>query len=96
MAYKNLDFKFISLKEYTQMDEIRSLFKSCTNLNSYIDIDNLQKPTKFYIIKSNNDEDIHKAIKYGIWTSTYFTNNHLSKQWFYSSANGADVYLFYR
>ena len=29
------------------------------------------KNAEFYIIRSTCDDDIHKSIKYGVWTSTH-------------------------
>ena len=44
------------------MAKIRNYFKSCKNCNPYMDnIENLHKASKFFIIRSNNDEDIHKV-----------------------------------
>lgn len=34
---------------------------------------------KSYVIRSNNDDDIHKAIKYGVWCSTPPNNEMLDK-----------------
>lgn len=36
------------------------------------------KNGKFIIIKSNSEEDIHKSIKYGVWTSTLYGNKILN------------------
>lgn len=32
------------------------------------------KNAQFYIIRSTCDDDIHKSIKYGVWTSTHRNN----------------------
>lgn len=32
------------------------------------------KDAEFFILRSTCDDDIHKAIKYGFWTSTHGTN----------------------
>ena len=34
---------------------------------------------KCYVVRSNNDDDIHKAIKYSIWTSTPKNNTLLDE-----------------
>merc|ERR1712060_116518 len=37
--------------------------------------------TKFFVIKSYTEVDVHRSIKYGIWCSTIRGNNRLSKAW---------------
>ena len=62
MNFQNLNFQYIQLKDYSNINNIRNQFPSCKNLNAYIDMETISKHTKFYIIRSNNDEDIHKVI----------------------------------
>ncbi|NDW60492.1 YTH domain-containing protein, partial [Yangia sp. PrR004] len=39
-------------------------------------------PSAFaYILRSNNDDDIHKSIKYGIWTSSKENNEKLNAKY---------------
>lgn len=47
------------------------------------------------MLRSNNDDDIHKAVKYGIWTSTPKNNEILNKAYEECLAKNEDVYLFY-
>lgn len=58
--------------------------------------------SKFYIIKSFTEEDVHKAIKYGIWSSTAKGNQILDAAWQECEREAtehlgedADVYLFF-
>jgi len=44
-------------------------------------------------MRSNNDDDVQKAIKYSIWTSTPSNNQKLSDAW--EQRGNRDVYLFY-
>jgi len=37
------------------------------------------KPARFFVLRSSNDDDIHKAIKYNLWTSTPNNNIFLEK-----------------
>lgn len=51
------------------MEEIVEVFPHLKNVNKGIDIKSIKK-ARCLVLRSNNDDDIHKAIKYGIWTST--------------------------
>jgi hypothetical protein len=44
-------------------------FKSLRDLNQ-IDLDEYLRNSDFYIIRSKKLDDVHKAIKYGVWTSS--------------------------
>lgn len=48
-----------------------------------------------YVIRSNNDDDVHKAIKYGIWTSVPGNNVKLNAAWEKAQELNVDVYLFF-
>lgn len=57
---------------------------------------------KFFIIKSYTEEDVHKAVKYGIWSSTAAGNKVLDAAFCeleeFKKENAdqeADVYLFF-
>jgi hypothetical protein len=47
------------------------------------------------VIRSGNDDNIHKAIKYGIWTTTYRNKNKLDQYWRDYLENKVDTYLFF-
>ena len=44
-------------------------------------IDYINKKTSVFIIKGFTEEDIHKAIKYNLWSSTNFGNNKLNNEY---------------
>lgn len=50
---------------------------------------------KFYIIKSFTEEDIHKSIKYGVWSSSKKGNSILSKAFKKTKEKSSFVYLFF-
>ena len=50
---------------------------------------------KFFIIKSFSEEDIHKSIKYGVWSSSKYGNNLLSNAFNITKEKGSFVYLFF-
>jgi hypothetical protein len=49
----------------------------------------------FFIIKSFSEEDVHKAIKYNVWTSTQNGNQTLSNAYKIAKERGGDVFLFF-
>jgi len=51
--------------------------------------------SQFYVIKSFSEEDVHKSIKYGLWTSTKSGNYTLNNAFRITSQNGGYVYLFF-
>ena len=55
----------------------------------------IDEKSQFYIIKSFSDEDVHKSIKYGLWTSTKSGNYTLNNSFRITSQNGGYVYLFF-
>ena len=74
--YQNqvLDLKFRKLEKYTDLSKIKLMFESATHVNDpYFDTDSLHDAV-FYILRSTCDDDIHKSIKYGLWTSTHRNN----------------------
>lgn len=58
------------------MASIAEAFPHLAKVNSEYDISGV-KYAKCFVLRSNNDDDIHKAIKYGIWTSTPQNNDNL-------------------
>jgi hypothetical protein len=50
---------------------------------------------KFFIIKSFDEEDIHKSIKYGIWSSSKNGNKVLSEAFNITKERSSFVYLFF-
>lgn len=49
----------------------------------------------FYVIKSFSEEDVHKAIKYNVWTSTKSGNQTLNNSFRLARERGGHVYLFF-
>ena len=88
--------EFVSCTDYKTLKEIT---KSFPQLQSVIDSENLEtekiKNSYSFILRSNNDDDIHKAIKYGIWSSTPQNNEMLSNIFKKAQEEQKDIYLFY-
>jgi hypothetical protein len=51
--------------------------------------------SKFFVIKSFNEEDVHKAIKYSLWSSTKAGNKTLSEAFAETKEKGGEVYLIF-
>lgn len=55
----------------------------------------VKKGSIYFIIKSFNIENIHKSIKYGVWSTTYSGNIIFDKAFALAQSRGAEVYLFF-
>merc|ERR1712151_212978 len=55
----------------------------------------LSDASEYFVIKSFSEEDIHKAIKYNLWSSTKTGNKTLDESYKNTSAKGAFTYLFF-
>ncbi len=64
---------FESAEKYDDEDEIRNSFQSLALFNHKIDTRDFPN-AQFFVVRSKNRDDIHKAMKYGVWTSSYYNN----------------------
>merc|ERR1711976_794776 len=55
----------------------------------------LDNKSHFFIIKSFSEEDVHKAIKYNVWTSTKSGNQTLHSAYQMAEEKGGQVYLLF-
>ena len=51
--------------------------------------------SSFYVIKSFSEEDVHKSIKYGVWSSSNNGNQTLTNSFTLSKEKNGSVYLFF-
>ncbi len=51
--------------------------------------------SQFFVIKSFSEEDVHKAIKYNVWSSTKTGNQTLDNSYKHTTEKGGEVYLLY-
>jgi len=49
----------------------------------------------FFVIKSFSEEDVHKAIKFNVWSSTKSGNQALNNAYKLAKSQGGEVYLFF-
>jgi len=55
----------------------------------------LNANSRFFVIKSFSEEDVHKSIKYGVWSSSKNGNLTLNDAFNSSHEKGGEVYLFF-
>jgi hypothetical protein len=58
-------------------------------------VESLNENSLFFVIKSFSEEDVHKAVKYNLWTSTKTGNQTLSNSYKIAKEKGGHVYLFF-
>ena len=58
-------------------------------------IDSINSNSKFFVIKSFSEEDVHKSIKYNVWSSSKDGNLTLSNAFRITEENKGNVYLFF-
>ncbi len=55
----------------------------------------IDENSQFFVIKSFSEEDVHKSIKYNVWSSTKTGNQTLNSAYKMTSDKGGHVYLFF-
>ncbi len=55
----------------------------------------IDEKSQFFVIKSFSEEDVHKSIKYNVWSSTKAGNQTLNSAYKMTSEKGGHVYLFF-
>ena len=75
----------------------------CSKYRNLIDInqrndklaESIDQNCKFFVIKSFNEEDVHKSIKYNVWSSSKNGNLTLSNAFNITKEKNGSVYLFF-
>ena len=88
---------------YHQQMLYRTEMYICSKYRNLIDInqknaklyENLNPNCKFFVIKSFSEEDIHKSIKYNVWSSSKNGNLTLSNAFNLTKEKNANVYLLF-
>lgn len=80
-------------KHDSAMDPTLNKLKSSNAYNPKA-FDLTAKNARFFVIKSYSEDDIHRAIKYGVWCSTEHGNKRLDSAYKEREGKGP-VYLFY-
>ena len=66
----NKKWTYKEARDYDDFDSIVEMFPHLSQINSSNPDVILNKNKIGLIIRSANDDNVHKAIKYGIWTTT--------------------------
>ena len=88
---------------YQQQILYRTEMYICSKYRQLIDInqrnmkliDSLNSNSKFFVIKSFSEEEVHKSIKYNVWSSSKDGNLTLSNAFRITEENKGNVYLFF-
>ena len=88
---------------YQQQILYRTEMYICSRYRHLIDInqknskliDSINANSKFFVIKSFSEEDVHKSIKYNVWSSSKDGNLTLSNAYRITEENKGNVYLFF-
>lgn len=83
-------------KNYKSLDDIIKSFPHLQSLKSVEEKDfSTVRDAVCVVMRSNNDDDIHKAIKYGVWCSTPPNNETLQKTFEEAEKEKKEIFLFY-
>jgi len=76
---------------------ISSMYKQLLDLNiKNVELyQKIDSNSKFFVIKSFSEEDVHKSIKYGVWSSSKNGNLTLNNAFNMAKEKNGDVYLFF-
>lgn len=92
-VFKN---QFLRLEEYSNLESVRRCFDPLEFVNeSSLRTEELQQ-SKAVVIRSKTYDDIHKAMKYGVWTSSRDKNERLNQLYKECLANKQRLLLFFR
>ncbi len=95
--YQNevLEVPLKKLEKYEDYAKIKLIFESCEGMNDMnFDLHKIPNAS-FFILRSTCDDDLHKAIKYGVWTSTHRNNVMLNEAFKRCKKKGIPLYLFF-
>ena len=72
-------------------------YKNLLDINSknYSIFEKITENDKFFVIKSFTEEDIHKSMKYGVWSSSKNGNKILDNNYKLCEKKNANVFLFF-
>lgn len=73
----------------------KNTYKNLANVNSP-DFSLEIKKARFFVIKSFTEDDVHKSMKYVVWSSTNEGNKRLNEAFASSLSEKIPVFLFFR
>jgi len=90
--------EFPRAKSYAELPLIIDAFPHLKDLNNpEFDVESISPNAQFYIMRSSNDDNVHKAVKYHKWSTTAHVKNVLKKSWKKFEEDGAEpeIYLIF-
>lgn len=90
---ESMIFEPSSASDYTSASSIE-FEKPCDNpRESHSSKYDLSPPSRFFVIKSFSEEDVHASITHGVWTSTRLGNERLNAA--YLESPNSNIYLLF-
>jgi len=100
--YSNVNTPFYTTfpraKDYYTQETVLEAFPHLEGLNDYaFDVNAVPEHAQFFILRSSNDDNIHKAIKYHMWSTTTSGKAALSNAWKEAEKKGLtpEIYLIF-
>ncbi len=92
----NYEFKFLfpRLENYQDLEQIKETFEPLKSINDTELELKIFNNSKFYLIKSKQYDDFHKAMKYGFWTLQ--DHQHLNEIYLKNKKEEKRTILFFR
>jgi hypothetical protein len=90
--------KFPRAADYTNQESIVEAFPHLESMNNVnFDLSTVSDNAHFYIMRSSNDDNVHKAIKYHMWSTTTGGKATLSNAWKEAEKQGLapEIYLIF-
>lgn len=82
---------YLFLDKYDNIQQIYDYFPALKNVNKSYSPESFNYG-KFYVIRSKKLDDVHKSVKYGIWTSSKYNNIKFNQN--FKNTNGEVYFLF--
>lgn len=100
--YTNVNVPFNNMfpraNHYMSQEGILEQFPHLRNVNDpNFDMSSIPENAQFYVMRSSNDDNIHKAIKYHMWSTTAAGKTILSQAWndFKKKGIAPEIYLIF-
>lgn len=86
--------EYLALNSYENEDQIREKFPSLRNFNREHQLYEFQN-AHYFVIRSKKTDDIHKGVKYGVWTSSPQNNKKIEDAFYQRRSTGGNVFFFF-
>lgn len=86
--------EYLALNSYDNEDQIRDKFPVLRNFNREHQLYEFQN-ANYFVIRSKKTDDIHKAVKYGVWTSLPQNNKKIEESFYHKRNQGGNTFFFF-